>query len=250
MLLIDSVRLTGYRGWGSSFAVCSHWPNILQQGLLSDVYADQNPLLYLWLSVSLTLFISPSSYLFLSRYFSRHLLASLILHSLSPSLLLTRLLQSSYKKEHSEIWHCIIMPQTCTYHSLAAALLCWNVIDPATIHVRRVLLAVNTVWKPQGRRMGMLWGLWLKGVRMKHLKVHLASCLRRQCCALHEWSPMQMALLRVIGGGTVLPLSNIGSCSLMPSCKGDSELCPPVYLMSPPHCWSMPTLSRCLCAHQ
>lgn len=117
--------------------------------------------------------------------------------------------------------------------------------------------------KTTAARMGLLAafkpqkGLWLKGVRMKHLKVHLASCLYCQYCALHAWSPMQMALLRVIGGGTVLFLSNIGSCSFMPSCKGDRaslrhllRALSPVYLMSPPHCWSMPTLSRCLYAHQ
>lgn len=60
--------------------------------------------------------------------------------------------------KHSEIWHCIIMPQTCTYHSLAAPLLSSvetltersvGVADPTTAPVRRVL-AVDAVWKPLG----------------------------------------------------------------------------------------------------
>lgn len=88
------------RDWSSFFAECTHWPNILQQSLLNDVYSDPNPpciygSLYHSLSLSLSL------YCFLSKYFSEYLLASLSLSSLRIrlSLLLARLLQSSYRKE-------------------------------------------------------------------------------------------------------------------------------------------------------
>lgn len=45
------------------------------------------------------------------------------------------------------------------------------------------------------------------------------------CCKLPPGgSPVEMALLRIRGGGAVLPLSNIGSCSFMHPCEGDSDL--------------------------
>lgn len=82
-------------------------------------------------------------------------------------------------------------------------------------------------------------GLWLKGVRMKHV------------------SPVQMALVWVLGGGTVLPLSSIGSCNFMPSCKGDCaslrhllRALSPVHIIHSPVCWSVPTLSGCMYANQ
>lgn len=58
---------------------------ILQKMRLEWGFLDQSPLLYLWLSVSLTLFIALSLYLYLSKYFSQHLFAPLCLSSLSLS---------------------------------------------------------------------------------------------------------------------------------------------------------------------
>lgn len=43
--------------------------------------------------------------------------------SLSPSPAGQTAAELLQKKKHSEIWHCIIMPQTCTYHSIHAPLL-------------------------------------------------------------------------------------------------------------------------------
>lgn len=64
-------------------------------------------------------------------------------------------------------------------------------------------------------------------------------------------SPMQMALVSVIGGGTVLPLSSIGSCSFVPSRKRDGaslrhllRALSPVHIINSPVCWSVLTLSR------
>lgn len=65
VLLIDSMGLTDYRGWSSFFAACTHWPN---KARLDVVCSDQNPLLHLWRSVSpaLFVFVSVSVRMFLS----------------------------------------------------------------------------------------------------------------------------------------------------------------------------------------
>lgn len=70
-------------------------------------------------------------------------------------------------------------------------------------------------------------------------------------------SPVQMALVWVIGGGTALPLSCIGSCSFIPSCKGDCaslrhllRALSPVHIINSPLGWSVPTLRGCMYVNQ
>lgn len=71
---------------------------------------------------------------------------------------LTRPPQSSCrKKEQSEIWCCMTMAQTCTYHSAAAALPHWNVIDPATIHACCQLWKKNTHKKSRALFVNARW---------------------------------------------------------------------------------------------
>lgn len=102
----------------------------------SDVYLDQTPL-HLWLRASLSFTHTwPDTSV---RYFTLHFPRPLARLSFSADQTAAELFQ---KKRHSEIWCCITMPQTCTYHSTAAALPRWNVIDPATIHARRLLLTL------------------------------------------------------------------------------------------------------------
>ena len=95
-LLIDSAGLDRlYWGWSSFFAACTPWPTVLQQGRLNSTYSDQNLLLlHYTLCIThfphLSVFVSLPVKIFLSA-------PSLILSSLSLSLVLTRMLQSSYR---------------------------------------------------------------------------------------------------------------------------------------------------------
>lgn len=236
---------------------------------------------YLWLSASLTLFIclslsvSVQIFLSVSSFFSFFwLLPPTVPLSLSCWPDYCRALRE--KKKHSEIWHCIIMPQTSTYHSLTAPLLSsplwnfdwvscgvyWPCDDPCQMHAHFQLCV-----KTMGIRLLMSVTFKPQQTTVKRCKSEMWSstlclvCTSVQCCKhAPKGFPVEMALRwvrRVEGGGVVLPLSNIGSWSFMHPCDGDSAALghllrglSPVYLMVSPQCSSAVTCSKSTFAHK
>lgn len=282
VLLIDSMGLTGYRGRSLFFAVCTHWLNILQHSHLSDVYSDQKPLSILG-SLHHSLSLSLGLYQFLSKYFSQYLPSFPFYWLLPPTIPLSlscwpdccRALRE--KKKHSEIWHCIIMPQTSTYHSLTAPLFTsspprnfdlvssgvyWPCDDPCQTHAHFQLCV-----KPVGIRMLMFVAFKPQKTAVKECKSEMWSCTlclvctSIQCCKHSpKGIPVEMALLwvrRGKGRGAVLPSGNTGSRSFMHPCEGDSaalghllRALSPVYPMVSPQCWSVLTFRRSTYTHK
>lgn len=117
--------LASYRGSSFSFAACTHWPNTVYCNIATsnNIYSVQSPFLYnsLFLLLCLHICFCPNISLSISLLLSFYLVSFF----LPPPSLACRpdCCRALTEKKHSEIWHCIIMPQTCTYHSLAAALL-------------------------------------------------------------------------------------------------------------------------------
>ena len=112
-LLIDSTQLTGYR----ELVLCCMHP-------LTEYIATKPSQWRLFRSESSP--VSLALALFISVFYIRPnipLSVSSLLSSPSLRFSLQTAAELLQKKKHSEIWHCIIMPQTCTYHSLSAPLL-------------------------------------------------------------------------------------------------------------------------------
>ena len=97
------------------------------------------------------------------------------------------------EEKHSEIWHCIIMPQTCTYHSLAAPLpsppllssplLCWNFEPSSWVYWPRnnscqACARCQHCFRTAGARMVTLAAFKpQEGLRLKGAMVHRSSHL-------------------------------------------------------------------------
>lgn len=165
--------------------------------------------------------------------------------------------------KHSEIWHCIIMPQTCTSHSLRpfTPLLCWkfdwvssyvywpcNNLCQTCAHCQHCLEATRTrilmfvTFKPQGTAV--------KGFKTVRSEVAPGVLFVLQHAVnIHR---RFVALLWMRGQGKFLPSSNICSWDFIHLCKGDwtSGAFTQRFVPSLPHCWPVPTSGRCMHLHK
>lgn len=149
VLLIDRMKLTGYRAWSSFFAACTLRGNVLQQSHLNDIYTHQIPglsvsPLYLCPNIGFCANIPPSNSLLLSLFVS-------LFYRPGCCRALT-------EKKHSEIWHWIIMPQTCTcYHSPllpSAILILWLSVLLGILTRQQLMSGVcslSTLWGKEAR---------------------------------------------------------------------------------------------------
>lgn len=151
---------------------------------------------------------------------------------------------------HLSLTHCTPSLLSCA-ESLTECPLTF--IDPVTTYVRHGL-TVNSVWKPPGLAFWCVSPsnhreLLLKGIRMRDVNLHPASCLYPQCAVNINRRPVALLWVRA---GDFLPSSNICSWDFMHPCEGDciSRAFTQSFVPSLPHCWSVPTWGRCMHLHK
>lgn len=206
------------------------------------------------LYITLPLYLSLSLFLYICFCSNISLSISLLLFfcplSLSPSLSCwPDCCRALTEKKHSEIWHCIIMPQTCTYHSLAASLLSslvlkvWLSILVGLLTLRQLMSEVCSLSLPcENHRDSCSSPSNHRGLRLKGKKCEMWSCTLCLVCTQY---------CAVLGNFA------LQQHWFMHPCEGDSaslglllSALSPVYLMASPHCWSIPTSGRCTYSHQ